>query len=340
MLDPDEPYDLIHDQVPRISSGDDEPIQSLLKTIKFPNQSHSEAVCFSPDGSFFVIGTVDGFIEVYNYMTGKLRRDLKYQADDNMMITDSAVLCLSFDQTSTSLASGGQNGSIYIWNVHSGALVKSVGNAHTQGITSLCFTNDGTQILSSSFDQTVKVHGLKSGRVLKVFRGHSSFVNVAVFSKDESAVISGSSDGTVKIWNYSTTDCISTISLTDGRSITKAVNLRSVHSILSMKDPDIFLVSNHSHFLYVINLRGKLLKAMEVKGEKDINGVALSCKNEFIYVTTEKEIFCLSRDTNDIVCSTQVCRDGEVIGVRTHPFANLLSVYTDNGAVKIFGSDF
>ena len=45
------------------------------------------------------------------------------------------------------------------------------------------FTRDGSQLLTSSYDQTLRIHGLKSGRTLKEFRGHKSFVNKAVFSE-------------------------------------------------------------------------------------------------------------------------------------------------------------
>lgn len=54
-------------------------------------------------------------------------------------------------------------------------------------------------MLSGSYDQTIKIHGLKSGRALKEFRGHSSFVNSVMFAEDGSRVLSGSSDGTVKV---------------------------------------------------------------------------------------------------------------------------------------------
>ena len=53
-------------------------------------------------------------------------------------------------------------------------------------------THTTTQkVLSSSFDGTVRVHGIKSGRALKEFRGHTSYVNGAIFSADGSQVWGG-----------------------------------------------------------------------------------------------------------------------------------------------------
>ena len=44
-----------------------------------------------------------------------------------------------------------------------------------------------------------RIHGLKSGRTLKEFRGHTSFVNNAIYTQDAHHLISASSDGTVKV---------------------------------------------------------------------------------------------------------------------------------------------
>ena len=46
------------------------------------------------------------------------------------------------------------------------------------------------------------MHGLKSGKTLKEFRGHTSFVNDAIFTTDAHNIISASSDGTVKVPSF------------------------------------------------------------------------------------------------------------------------------------------
>lgn len=43
------------------------------------------------------------------------------------------------------------------------------------------------------------IHGLKSGKALKEFRGHKSYVNDVTYSADWAKVVSCSADGTVKV---------------------------------------------------------------------------------------------------------------------------------------------
>ena len=51
----------------------------------------------------------------------------------------------------------------------------------------------------STLNFLYRMHGLKSGKTLKEFRGHISFVNDVVFTVDGHNIISASSDGTVKV---------------------------------------------------------------------------------------------------------------------------------------------
>lgn len=44
-----------------------------------------------------------------------------------------------------------------------------------------------------------RVHGLKSGKTLKEFKGHSSFANSAAYIPDTHTILSCSSDGCIKV---------------------------------------------------------------------------------------------------------------------------------------------
>ncbi len=201
LLDPEAPYNIFFDHVPFTMAQEDQPIQRAFKKIQFPKGSHAEAAAFSSDGKSLCCGTVDGFLEIYNYLTGKLRKDLSFQAQESMMLIESAVLSVSYSNDSGFIVAGGQDGSINIFNAMTGDLTRMISNAHGQGVSYCQFSKDDSQILSTSFDYSIKIHGLKSGKCLKSFRGHSSFVNQACFSEDESIILTASSDGTVKVWH-------------------------------------------------------------------------------------------------------------------------------------------
>lgn len=75
-----------------------------------------------------------------------------------------------------------------VWKIRTGQCLRKYERAHTQGVTSVSFSRDGTHVLSSSYDGLIRVHGIKSGKMLKELRGHTSYVNDAIYSPDGSQV--------------------------------------------------------------------------------------------------------------------------------------------------------
>ena len=86
------------------------------------------------------------------------------------MNLEDTVLCSAFSRDGDQIVTGSKGGQIKVWKLSTGQCVRTFGQAHPQGITSVSFSRDGTQVLSASYDQTARIHGMKSGRALKEFR--------------------------------------------------------------------------------------------------------------------------------------------------------------------------
>ena len=207
LLSPGGSIDLLRGLVGKEIAEDDSLVSKINATIKFGANNYPECATFSPDGKSLVTGSLDGFIEVWDPFSGGLRKDLPYQAEEKLMMHEAAVLCLTLSSEGGILVSGDQDGKIKIWKFGTGQCLRRFESAHSRGITSLNLSHDNSHILSTSYDGLVRVHGVKSGRMLKEFRGHSSYVNSAIYASDGSTIISASSDATLRVWNVKNCEC-------------------------------------------------------------------------------------------------------------------------------------
>ncbi|KAL3117222.1 hypothetical protein niasHT_007625 [Heterodera trifolii] len=279
---------------------------TLTRTIKFGTKSHPESAQFSPDGQYLVTGSVDGFIEVWNFTTGKLRKDLKYQAQDNFMMMETTVLCLAFSRDSEMLITGSKDGKIKVWKIQTGQCLRRFEIAHSE------------------------VHGMKSGKCLKELRGHNSYVTDAKYTEDCHQCVSGCADGTVKVWNLKTLECVNTF------RVQQEVPVMSVH--LLPKSNDQFLICNRSNTVYVCNLQGQIVRTL-TSGKREKGDFLTACpspKAEWVYcVGEDRVLYCFSMLSGQLE-STIGVHDATVIGICHHPHQNLLSTYAEDTFLKLW----
>jgi WD40 repeat protein len=129
--------------------------------------------------------------------------------DANSPLSDR-VNAVRFSPDGQVLATGGgeptRSGEIKLWNVADGAFLRAFTNVHSDAIFSLDYSPDGKYLASSSADRFVRVLDLATGKIVRAFEGHTSYVLGVAWKADSRTLASAGADNVIKIWDFTTGD--------------------------------------------------------------------------------------------------------------------------------------
>lgn len=112
------------------------------------------------------------------------------------------VLCSAFNPDGTLFATGESSGSIHLWSMDLKQTMRL--NGHGDWVRSLIFNSDGSTLVSTSSDQTIKFWDVATGTCTQTLMDHTNRVYSAAISSDDRMLATCGADCTIKIWDFAT----------------------------------------------------------------------------------------------------------------------------------------
>ncbi|MFX1253282.1 MAG: serine hydrolase [Promethearchaeota archaeon] len=173
-------------------------------------------LAFSPDGTILASGGWDKKINLWNVSSGALLQ--------TWSVHPHVAMDLAFSPDGSTLAVGSgewdgewmteQNNTLRLLDVTNGEIVRNF-TGHTNAVSSVAFSTDGTRLVSGSWDKTVKLWDVTTGAEIRSFTNHTQIISSIALSPDDLTLASGSFDKTIKLWNVSSGALLQNLTVPD-----------------------------------------------------------------------------------------------------------------------------
>jgi len=115
----------------------------------------------------------------------------------------SQVIKLAFVPSGDILASVSADGTLNLWNVKTGKLVKTLSDPK-DSFGAFALSDNGTLLAKSGQNNSVRIYDLVNNKALLTLKGHTDFINQMVFSPDGKYLATVSDDRSLILWDVAT----------------------------------------------------------------------------------------------------------------------------------------
>jgi WD40 repeat protein len=249
---------------------------------------------------------------------------------------DRGVHIAAFSPDGTTVASGGSDGTILLWDAATGRPRRAL-RGHEGEVNCVHFSPDGRRLASASDDGTVRLWDLPGDGPSAVLGRHTGSVGTAVFAPDGRTLVSGSDEGVIRIWDVA------------GRTLRRQWNAhdKSVHVVLfspdgrllasgarddpvKVWDADIgrqrYALDQHGGALYAVMFSpdGQVLATSEWSGEIRLWQTSTGRLLKELHGHADRVHCCHFSPDGRLLCS---CQEGGVVCLWAVPDGVLLSVF-------------
>ena len=114
--------------------------------------------------------------------------------------TSTGIFGLGFSHDGRTIATGNFNGTVKLWDVPSGRLLRTL-DGHTDLVYKGVFSPDEKILASCSRDGKIKIWEVATGAELRTLTGHTRPIKAVAFAPDGNLLASVSNDGTLRLWD-------------------------------------------------------------------------------------------------------------------------------------------
>ncbi|KAJ8344989.1 hypothetical protein SKAU_G00291820 [Synaphobranchus kaupii] len=177
----------------------------LTRSIEQDDQEDITSFALSPDNEFLVTASRALVLKQWDWRDGICTRSWR-------AIHNSPVASMTFDPSSTLLATGGCDGTIKLWDVLKQYCTHNLkGSAGVVHLVQFHPDSSVLQLFSSSMDCGIRVWDLRSSQCVGVLQSHYSAVTCLAFTPDGNTMVSSGRDKICTVWDLKSREVVRTV---------------------------------------------------------------------------------------------------------------------------------